>query len=136
MKQARYKFFVLFNIVFLSSLVFPIVASITHIGAFSIVMYCEICFAVLLITLALGIHLRKSRKEIKPRKTTIIIFRICVLLPMLLILLYMTGLTIRWDILLIGFGWRACLLSIVIEELVEIHRKSARIKETRTIYYQ
>ncbi|WP_112747833.1 hypothetical protein [Pseudochryseolinea flava] len=113
-----------FCFTFLISLAFPIAASLTNIASSSIA-YTDIIIAIILIALSLFIHVKRSPHRRKgSRKFIINLYKGIFSIPMLLLIVFITSPGIKWDILLIGLAWRFWLLSLILEDLVQIHLAS------------
>ncbi len=109
---------------FALSVVFLIVAS-TQPFSYSLIAYIESCSAVVIVLLSIFIYMRRSSHKFRGlRKLTIQVYRTLITIPILLIFVYFTDCSIRWDVLLIGLGWRFWILSIVLEELAQIFLRS------------
>jgi len=116
-----------FICLFIISTLFPIVASVMNrsndlleIAGFfdvAIALPCFILFA------ALYIFNAKRVDEKVISRTKKIIEYICVI-PLILIALYLSGITINWAVLLIGLGWRFWLLIMAVPYIITAFRRT------------
>lgn len=110
-----------FCFLFFISLTFPVIAAVISISSAAIA-YGDIVIALVLVTTALLIHIKRSTHKKKgSRKFMINVFKVMLSIPMVLLILFLMQVKIRWDVLLVGFAWRFWLLSLIIDDLVQIH---------------
>ena len=110
-----------FCFLFFLSLTFPITAAATNISS-SVIAYSDVLLALILVGISILIHIKRSSHKRKgSRKFIINLFKILFSIPIILLVLFLMNLKIKWDVLLIGFAWRFWLLSLIIEDLVQIH---------------
>jgi hypothetical protein len=115
-----------FCVFFTVSLAIPIAAAITNISS-SKVGYMDIVIALVLISFALIIHMKRSaHKQKGSRKFIITLYKALLSIPILLLILFLMNLPLRWDVLLMGLAWRFWLLSLILEDLVQIHLSERR----------
>jgi len=115
-----------FIFLFTLSTLFPIVASVMNrnneilkvAGFFDVLLaiLCFILFAALYI-----IHAKRIDDTIISRTKKIVEYIATV--PLLLIVLYLWGLTINWVVLLIGLGWRFWLLIMALPYVIATFQK-------------
>jgi hypothetical protein len=108
---------------FLTSLLFLIIASVMNFS-YGFIEYTDILIALVLVILAIVIYVKRSTNKKKgSRKLTIGIYKSIFFVILILLLLFLIDLRIKWNILLVGLAWRFWLLSLILEELVDLYRK-------------
>jgi hypothetical protein len=83
----------------------------------------HLALAALLVSLA--IYINVSRKRIKPKaaEKAGMMYRFILAIPMMLTAIYLFGIPLRWNVLLIGLGWRFWILSFVMEDITSVLMK-------------
>ena len=115
------KTFVFYYIVlFTISTLFPIIASVSYIKPIQTFMgIMDISLAVLcfvgyyILTL-----LSDKERGIQYYQKLVRAYRNLNTIPLLILLLYFTGVHIKWDVLIIGLAWRMFLFSMVLPDLL------------------
>ena len=118
---------IIFIISFFISTLFPIVAGVSNMNENAKIGYLgyldvAIAFFCFLIFVLLSIINRKQKDIITTSKAQKITEYVSTI-PLILISLYLIGVKLNWDILLIGIGWRFWLLIIALPYLVSAFTK-------------
>jgi hypothetical protein len=117
---------VTFCVCFVVSIAFPIVASGLDTRS-RLLGYADVALA--LVVSILGIMIRLKRREIRSkgtRRLTLSVYKVLFSLPLVLLVAFLVGVKIKWEILLVGLAWRFWLLSLVLEDIVQFANRSPR----------
>ena len=103
-----------FGILFLSALV-PIVAALRPGKPLFSLVVIDLALAALLVACLALLHQRaRSAVTTEARAVSYDICRWTAIIPLLLFVLYAMGVTLKWDVLLIGLGWRCWYLVTIL----------------------
>ncbi len=115
----------LFCTVFAVSLIIPIVVSLTNLPLFGFIGYIDALLAIILLVLSIIFHINRPNKRKKGSRRIIAnIYKALLTVPVILAGLFLLGLRLKWDVLLLGLAWRFWLLASVLDDLVQTYKKT------------
>lgn len=113
----------LFTGLFIISLLFPITASVVNqenevyiTGGIFDVAVAGLCF-ILYVCLSTGNKIPADRASLQQLQH---MNQYILSIPLLLIVLFLTGIQLNWQVLLVGLGWRSWLLAVALPYLLSI----------------
>lgn len=115
----------LFCTVFAVSLTIPIIVSLTNLPLFGFIGYIDALLAIILLVLSIIFHINRPNKRKKGSRRIIAnIYKALLTVPVILAGLFLLGLRLKWDVLLLGLAWRFWLLASVLDDLVQTYKKT------------